>query len=140
MRTWFNRVWGLRVGWLDIDPVAHLGDADETPAPPAASAPMMSGDHESDPDGPPIETAEDEPAVIERLDVPPERRPWDTARPTIPPTGASEPPHQPHCSGRHAIEEGLARCEWCEVLTDVITLVRRLEREVAELRAEGSES
>lgn len=41
-------------------------------------------------------------------------------------------------SPRRGIKEGLTRCEWCEwrdALTDVITVVRRLERDVAELRA-----
>lgn len=45
----------------------------------------------------------------------------------------------PHCSGRHAIEEGLARCEWCDALSDAITLMRDLERRVVVLEDEVAE-
>lgn len=61
MRTFFSRVWGMRIGWLDVDPVQHLGDPDETPEP--SSAPEGSAGAST--------------PVVERLDVAPERRPWD---------------------------------------------------------------
>lgn len=62
-------------------------------------------------------------APVERLDVPPERRPWDRTDP--PPTL----PTAPHCNGRHGVEENEAgyRCEWCDALTGLITLVKELE-------------
>lgn len=47
------------------------------------------------------------------------------------PDGPVPPP--PHCNGRHGITDGKGdRCEWCDALTDAITLVRALERRVLE--------
>lgn len=103
------------------------------------------------------------PVVTERLDVPPERRPWDIARPTIPPTGDGAVPaaevkcpqcrdairrkgearrlHLPHCNGRHGIEEDEAgsRCEYCDALSGAITLVRSLEKRVVGLESRVAE-
>lgn len=116
------RKWGLPVlrTWTAPEVVQHLGDPDEVPAP------TMTGTGIADPDGPPDD--------VQVLDVPPERRPWDTAE------DAGRPPH---CSGRHALAEGLVTCEYCEALTGAVSLVRslekrvvELEREVADLRAE----
>jgi hypothetical protein len=70
----------------------------------------------------------------ERLDVPPERRPWDRTEPPPPPPAPGPRRIQieslPHCDGRHGVGEGMQRCEWCDTLTDLISVVKNLETQV----------
>lgn len=153
MRGFFTRIVG---GLARLDPVEHLGDPDEVPEPdtapdgragmsPPVDAETVRRLHEGlkawNPDAPAAEAADREAApevVTERLDVEPELRPWDTvqapARQPVPRPGVRIV-KVPHCDGRHgeAIDQvARRRCEWCDALTDVITVVRHLEREVTE--------
>ncbi|TDB86446.1 hypothetical protein E1264_17765 [Actinomadura sp. KC216] len=129
------RKWGI--------PIGHLYEASDPDGPPSEPADVVA--QMPDPDQTPAssDAGDGEVVVVEHLDVPPERRPWDTAVAPVrqpAPTPNDKPVILPHCNGRHGIEEGLARCEWCDALTDLITahkaLVQRvvdLERQVAEL-------
>lgn len=163
--SWLQRLHLVRLG--DIDPIQHLGDPDETPIADETGPPVVIGDPDDTPAPPARLASEDARAVVERLDVPPQIRPWDVARePSAAPSGpaaaspaevecpqcrdairanrAARDPHEtPHCDGRHGdghpTKLGTTRCEYCDALTGAITLVRSLEKRVAELERQVAE-
>lgn len=134
------RKWGFPV-------VRYLLGPDGQPAPVAEET--RSHEPPADPDETPRASgvftpglaAEDSAAIVERLDVPPETRPWDVAtEPTVAPSGPSgiSLAVPPHCDGRHGDGHptklgGGRRCEWCDALTSWISAHKALERRIAEL-------
>lgn len=165
MRTFFSRIRTGLVRLGDVDPIQHLGDPGETPVDPAVDGMVREVIaehlHEPGPDRAPRTSsapsaevagrgepapvaAEDQAAIVERLDVEPELRPWDTAQ--APPRDPAPRPgvrlaKTPHCDGRHGTRpDGEAGpCEWCDALTSQISALKALERRIADLEERVSD-